>query len=63
MKIKTIAYMGLFRKDLFEIEEVVDQSIHGNLELFGVSLYLSFYFSISYFNIMSLIFTQIVFSF
>ena len=48
MKIKTIAYTGLFRKDLFETKEVVDQSIHGNLELFGVSPYLSFYFSIFY---------------
>jgi hypothetical protein len=41
MKIKTIVYMGLFQKDLFETKEVVDQSIHGNLELFGVSLSLS----------------------
>ena len=44
MKIKTIAYMGLFRKDLFETEEVVDQSIHGNLELFGVSLSILLFF-------------------
>jgi hypothetical protein len=44
MKIKTIAYMGFFRKDLFETEEVVDQSIHGNLELFRVSLSILLFF-------------------
>jgi hypothetical protein len=33
--------MGLFLRDFFETEEGVDQSIHGNLELFGLSLCLS----------------------
>lgn len=33
--------MGLFLRDFFETEEGVDQSIHGNFELFGLSLSLS----------------------
>jgi hypothetical protein len=30
--------MGLFLRDFFETEEGVDQSTHGNFELFGLSL-------------------------